>query len=352
MAGQMTYPPLLETSALSYCVLRDEASLLALQSDWEDLFQRAAVRTPFLRYSWIMLCWDRQRSERSGAPFVVVVRDGGRAVLIAPFVARRSHRFFLNLSFLDSLTSQYNDVLVEESARTVEYVAYLWATLCKLPRIRKLRLSQLRDDSLLNPHLVGARLRTEEAGPAPFIDLTRFGDWESYFGSLSKKLRSDHRRQIRHLQTLGSIEFRFANRATLPADIAWLFAAKREWLKRTQLVSNWLSASGTEELFTAAAAEGLSLRRTWLAILSLNSKTIAACLSFREDLTLYVSKIAFDWQWQLYSPGRTLLLLTLERAFKEGLMKCDLMIGEGAMKRAVAKDFIRVTNKTVKLHLL
>jgi CelD/BcsL family acetyltransferase involved in cellulose biosynthesis len=341
-----------ETSGLSFCTLRDEASLVALQTEWEDLFQRAVVRTPFLRYFWARLSWHRRRFDQSAMLFIVLVRDSGRLVLIAPLVARRSHHLFLSLSFLDSRTSQYNDVLVEDSARTPEYVAYFWTTLCKLRRIRRLRLSQLRDDSLLTPYLVGARFGVNEAGSAPFIDVTQFGNWETFFGSLSKKLRTDHRRQIRHLERLGSVDFRFANDRTLLADITWLFAAKRQWLKRTQLVSDWFTAPGTEELFATAAAEGLGAGRTWLTVLSLDGKTIAANLSFREDFTLFVSKIAFDFEWQLYSPGRTLILLTLEHAFKEGLTKCDLMIGEGTWKRTIAKERVRVTNKTVKLHPL
>jgi CelD/BcsL family acetyltransferase involved in cellulose biosynthesis len=340
-----------ETPLLSFSILRDEASFIALQAEWEDLFKRATVRTPFLRYSWMRLCWDRQRLDGSAAPYIIVVRDNGRAVLIAAFVARRSHLFFLNLSFLDSRTSQYNDVLVEDSVRTVKYVAYLWATLRKLRRIRKLRLNQLRDDSFLNPYLTSVQHSVTEAGPAPFIDLTQFGDWQTFFGSLSKQLRSDHRRQMRHLQRLGSVDFRFADEQTLSIDIAWLFATKREWLRRTGLLS-WLSAPGTEELFAAASAEGLGSGRTWLTLLSLSGKTIAASLSFRENLTLYVSKIAYDPAWQLYSPGRTLMLLSLEHAFKEGLTKCDLMIGDGAWKRSIAKEAIRVTNKTVTFHRL
>jgi CelD/BcsL family acetyltransferase involved in cellulose biosynthesis len=340
-----------ETSGLSFRILRDEASLVAIQAEWEDLFRRAAVRTPFLRYTWAQLSWHRQRLDQTVTPFIVLVRDGGRLVVIAPLVARRSRYFFLNLSFLHSLTAQYSDVLVEDSARTPEYISYLWATICKLRYVRRLRFDQIRDDSLLTPHLVGSRIRVKETDPAPFIDLVQFGDWDTFFRSLSKKLRTDHRRQIRHLEGLGALKLRLATDETLFADITWLFAAKRQWLKRTQLVSDWLSAPGTEQLFAAAAAEGLDSGRTWLTVLTLNGTTIAANLSFREDRTLFVSKIAYDFEWQLYSPGRTLTLLTLERAFKEGLMKCDLMLGEG-WKRTIAKERVGVANKTVKFHLL
>jgi len=336
-------PPL-----LSFSILRDDVSFAMLEAEWEDLFRRAAMRSPFLRYSWVRLCWNRRRTDRSARLFVVVVRDGERVVLIAPFLESRSLLFFRALSFLDSLTPQYNDVLVEDSERAVEYVAYLWATLIKTPRLRRLRLKWIREDSRLSPHLDSARLSGRRTDRAPYIDLAQFGEWESFFGSLSKSLRTDHRRQLRRLERLGSVECRLASHSSLSGEIAWLFSAKRDWLERTQSPWTWLAASETEQLFTAAAVEGLASGRTWLHTLCVDSRTIAANLSFREGLTLNVSKLAYDPAWQTYSPGRTLLLLTIQRAFKERLEICDLMIGEG-WKQSITKRAVRVTGPTVIL---
>jgi hypothetical protein len=65
-------------------------SFNALRFDWDDFFGRAAVRTPFLRYSWLRLCWDRQRDIHGTGLFIVVVRNHDRPVLIAPLVRRGS----------------------------------------------------------------------------------------------------------------------------------------------------------------------------------------------------------------------------------------------------------------------
>src|SRR5262249_45742593 len=82
-------PPL-----LSFSILGDDVWFAMLEAEWEDLFRRAAIRSPFLRYSWVRLCWNRQRTDRSVRLFIVVVRDGERVVLIAPFLASRSLLFF------------------------------------------------------------------------------------------------------------------------------------------------------------------------------------------------------------------------------------------------------------------
>jgi CelD/BcsL family acetyltransferase involved in cellulose biosynthesis len=343
-------PVVIEPLALSLSIVREQSSFVTLKEAWEDLFERAVVKTPFLRYSWARLCWDRQRADRGVQLFLIVVRNGGRVALVAPFVARRKFLFFCDLLFLDSRTPQYNEILVEKSPYTGTYLAYLCAELRKMHRIRRLRLNGMRDDALLAPHLASLRQTARGTERAPYLDLARFDGWETFFNSLSKKLRSDHRRQLRHLEKHGSVALCLANEDTLHDDIAWLFAEKRAWLERTRLSAPWLTAPGTEELFGAAAAEGLASGRTWLFKLCVAGKTIAALLGFREEQTLYLSKIAYDPAWQLYSPGRTVVLLSIEHAFEKGLEKCDLMIGATAWKLSIAKEAVSVSNRKVTLH--
>lgn len=341
---------MIDRPALSLSVVRDHASFVVLKEAWEELFERAIVQTPFLRYSWVRLCWDRKRADRDAQLFLIVVRNGGRPVLIAPFVARRRLLVFRDLHFLDSLTPQYNDILVENSPHANEYITYLCVALRKMHRVRRLRLNWMREDSQLAPHLASIRQTARWTGQARYLDLAQFGRWDSFFSSLSRKLRSDHRRQMRHLEGLGSVELRLTTEGTLLADIAWLFAEKRAWLERTRLSSPWFIAPGTEELFAAAAAEGLASGRTWLFKLCVDGEIIAALLGFREAQTLYLSKIAYDPAWQLYSPGRTIVLLSIEHAFKERIEKCDLMIGESAWKLSIAKAAVLVSNRKVTLH--
>ena len=340
----------LASLTLSYSIVRDEMSFNALQSEWEDLFQRAAVQTPFLRYSWLRLCWDRQRDIHGTSLFIVVVRKHDRPVLIAPFVLRPRGRSW-QLSFLDSLTWQYNDVLVEDSVDASVYVDYFWETLAGMRSIRRFVSKWVREDSPLVSHLAAARQASKVASNrAPLIDLTKFGAWEVYFHSLSSHLRRDHGRRLRNLEKRGAVEFRMADGSTYSSDMAWLFAQKRHWLERKGKSSTWFKAPGTEELFTAAAREGLSSGRTWLTVLSVDGETIAAKLGFREGSTLYMSKTAYDPAWDTYSPGRTLTLLTIERAFQEGLQKCDLMMGRGALKDRLATGAIKARSQKIWLH--
>ena len=264
---------------------------------------------------------------------------------MAPLVKRER-----SLLFLDSLTPQYNDVLVEDSDDAPAYVDYFWKVLCGLRSVRRLESKWIRDDSPFAGHL--AKARKESGGGiwrAPFIDFGKFDNWEAYLQSLPGKLRQGHRRRLRNLQRCGAVEFRMANAESCSSDMAWIFAQKRQWADRMGKSDRWIRAPATEEFFAAAAREGIESGRTWLTVLSVDGATIAATLAFLDGSTLYGSKDGYDPAWHTYSPGRMLKLLTFERAFQEGIRKIDLMIGGYPWKLELANGMIRVRSRKVRL---
>jgi CelD/BcsL family acetyltransferase involved in cellulose biosynthesis len=333
---------------LSHSLYRDELSFGRLEAEWNDLFRRSGIQTPFLRYSWMRLCWERHREVRGSRLLIIVVREDDRPVLIACFVTRPRLLILQSASFLDSLTPQYNDVLVEQSPHASEYVDYLWRALHSMRRLSRFDAMWVRIDSpFARPLLEVQGASKPTSHKAAIIDLTKFHDWNSYANRLSQKLRRDHGRQMRNLDKRGVVGFELTSNAPCDSKMAWIFDHKRQWLDRTDAQQTWLKEVGTEELYTAAAKEGLESGRAWLSTLSLNGGTIAAMLGFREGSTLYMSKIAYDRCWHTYSPARTLMLLTIERAFKDGIQRCDLMTGRGPWKDALATDFVKVVSRTV-----
>ncbi len=328
--------------ALSHSIIRDETSFDALEPEWEDLFGRAIGRTPFMRYSWLRLCWEHRR--KKSRLHIVVMRKHDRPVLIAPLIRRGR-----SLTFLDSATPQYNDVLVEESAETPKYLDSLFRMLSN-HSAQHLVSKWVRDDSPIAPLLAAA---PQEIAPASyqtaFIDLNGFGDWDAYLQSLSSKLRQGYRRRLRNLQKRGAVEFRMASASTCSSDMAWIFDQKRQWLDRMGKSGKWLREAATEELFTAAARQGIDSGQTWLTVLSVDGATIAASLAFQQGKTLYGSKDAYAPDWHEYSPGRMLKLMTFERAFQHGIRVIDLMTGRYPWKDEFATGKATVTNRRIGL---
>ena len=333
---------------LAHAIIDDEAGFAALEPAWEDLFRRAETQTPFLRYSWARLCWERQRKIGGTRLFIVVVSEMGRPVLIAPLVTRRAGFLRRELAFLDSLTPQYNDVLVA-SGEASGYLAHLWDMIAAQPRLRRFAANWVRDDAAIAPTLAAAPSKTKAVFEAPFIDLAQFADWNDYFRSLSRNLRRDHRRRVRKLTEKGAL-FCLSDAGRCEGDVAWLFAEKLQWLERTDTRSKWLRRPGTEQFFAAAAREGLATGRVRLfALAAEDGALIASCLDLHEGATLYSSKSAYDPAWADCSPARTLRLLSIERAFAEDLRWFDLMIGGDAWKKRLQTGTVSVRNRMIKL---
>ena len=338
-----------EGSPLSHSIIRDEASFEALQSEWQDLFQRAKVRTPFLRYSWLSLCWKRQRNFLERSLFVVTVRKNDRLVLIAPFLLQ-PRGWSWRLSFLDSLTGQYNDVLVEDSVEAPDYVDHLWGILAGKNGIECFVSGRVREDSPLFKYLAKARGASKATShQAPKIDLMKFKSWEDYRDSLPAEIRQSHRMKLQDLERRGAVEFRLSNVKTCEHDMTWFFAQKRRWDETKGTTSSWLRAPETEELLTAVARGGIDPGRTWLTVLSVGGETIAASLSFREGSNLYIWKSTYDPAWRNYSPARTLKLLTIERAFQEGIEKYEMMPLRQSLKDALATGATRTITREIYL---
>jgi CelD/BcsL family acetyltransferase involved in cellulose biosynthesis len=330
-------------------VVRSEHRFVAIRPEWDSLLQRAVVHSPFLRHDWLRVCWQRHRDRGGGSPSIIVLRDAGRAVLIAPFLAQPRLLVLRNLYFLDSLTPQYNDLLVEDSAEAAHYVEHLARFLQKQWRVRRMRLNYLRSDSALDAAIRPCRQRVLQTYAAPYIELHHFRDWEHYFESRSANLRQTHRRALRRLEKKGVMP-RFVEKSDVAREVRWLFARKREWVAQRAPGSTWLSASGTEELFVQAACDGYDSGWTWLTVLTTGTDTVAALLAFREHGTLYFSKTAYDPAWAGLSPGRTLLLHNVERALQHRLRKFDLMLGKGFGKERLADTSAVVTSRKIWLH--
>jgi len=332
-----------------FFVIEDEDAFLNLEQDWNALFARIASPTPFQRFSWGRLCWQRHRTIPGRRLYVAVLEVENRPVVIAPFVANRRFGVFATLTFLDSLTPQYNEILVGGECRSEEYIEMVIAGIRRDWRVLGLRLNWMPEESALAGSRPSLRLVASKTNRALYVDLDRYEGYDHYLHSLSPNLRRDHGRRVRQLREAGSFSHCLASRETAPTLLAWLFAKKRDWVARRFPKSEWLPAPGTEELFTAAAIEGLADRRTWVTALTIDDRPIAVALAYREGDILFSSKSAYDPAWHKMSPCRTLDLLDIEQAFKEGIHRVDMMIGDEFGKERFLGQARHVFSRRVRL---
>ena len=97
------------------CITSDKA-LSNLQSEWDELWQNASIASIFLTFAWIRTCWKELETHNELRIFVA--RDGGKAVLIAPFMkSRRAQRGLPAdcLTFIEHPEAQIADILMAKS---------------------------------------------------------------------------------------------------------------------------------------------------------------------------------------------------------------------------------------------
>lgn len=332
-----------------FFVIEDENAFLRLEKDWNELFARLASPTPFQRFSWARLCWLRQRTITGRRLYVAVLKVEDRAVVIAPFVANRRLGVFATLTFLDSLTPQYNEILVGDERCSEDYVEMMIAGIRRDRRVLGLRLEWMPEDSVLARPRPSLRPIVTRSDRTLFIELDGYDGYEHFLSSLSSNLRRDHGRRMRRLGETAGFSYCFANLEIAPRLLTWLFAKKREWVSRRFPKSEWLSAPGTEELFTAAAIDGLDNGRTWLTALTVEGRPIAVALAFCESGILFSSKSAYDPAWHVMSPSRTLHLLDIQRAFQEGIHGIDMMLGDEFGKERFLGRARQVFSRRIRL---
>ena len=72
-------------------LVSDKAAFLALEGEWNDAVDRAAIAHPFLRHEWVRMWWDAFGD--SHQLNILVVRHAARVCAIAPLMFERAQMY-------------------------------------------------------------------------------------------------------------------------------------------------------------------------------------------------------------------------------------------------------------------
>jgi len=317
-------------SRLSAEVITTRGGFARCADEWDTLFAQAANPHPWRRHAWLMLAWRR------GAR-VVIVRDAGRPVMAGAFLLCL-HRLRPIVTFLHGSIPQTDDVLHVASPEIADQADLLLRTLVRgLWPARQLRISRLPESSPLcaAPCLRDGSVRIMGRHQAFHVAVSDHESFDAYMRSRTSNLRHDHSRRLRRMSEAGPIELRREPGRDAGATLGWLLERKRQWLSRTQTQAPWLSGGGVDRFLSQL--QQVPEAATW-SVWSLRvGGIIAAALLIFEEKGFWVSHIiAQDPAFNAYSPGRTIKLLTLERAFDEGVSRIEMGISGAEWKRRLA----------------
>lgn len=334
-------------------VLHRHADFLALEAEWREL--HAAAERPFTwqRHRWLRLSWELVWRRPFNRLRIVLIRDrAGQLVMAGAFVLY-FYRLVPTLQLLGSGTPQIDDVLWRPSGDTDAQATLLLDTLIRhRGGAPMLRIERIREDSPLLAAIAARGLRRRVKGKAivaPHIPLSQHPDFDTYLGGLSQSLRSDHRRRLRRLAEIPGYRCGHEGGDAAREALRWSFDTKREWLERRGERAPWLVSGHVDRFATAFLESTDDVPETWIATMRFGGRIAASTITFVERDVAIFWKIAHDPEYAKHSPGRTLTLEEVRRAFDRGLAEFDLGQGTVEWKRRLTSEQRIVTSQRIWL---
>jgi CelD/BcsL family acetyltransferase involved in cellulose biosynthesis len=342
-------------------VISDYPAFLALEAEWNEAVDRAGVPDPFLRHEWIRTWWDCFAGKRQ--LHIIVVRDAGRIVAIAPLMRESVQMYGLPIRRIDVIhndhTPRIDFVLTGDRGAGCRAI---WNALYETrDQWDLLQLSRISRDSATRETIqrmaadAGCATGLWQGDVSPYLTLA--GTWEQYQASLSAKFRSNLRNRLSRLT-------KFGEPALEVLDDAGAIADARDEALRLE-ASGWKQESGTSICSDPAVQRFYSLlaeRATaqgWLRLmfLTVGGRRIATSYSSRYANRLFLFKTGYNPEFAPCSPFKLLTWFAIQAAYAEGLSEVDFLGDAEPWKlewteTSRAHDWLFVFSGSVRARLL
>jgi CelD/BcsL family acetyltransferase involved in cellulose biosynthesis len=194
----------------------------------------------------------------------------------------------------------------------------------------------------------GRRLAAFErvAAGLPFIDLSRFADWDAFLADRSSNFRQQIRRFERNAGRDHELRYRCTETASeLERDIPLFFELHD---RRLQGRGGSSLESERARAFHADFASA-ALKRDWLRLwfLELDDQPIAAWYGWRLGDSYAYYNAGFDPEHTKLRPGLVLMAAVIRSALDEGAREFDFLLGDEAYKHRFADQSRTVSDVTL-----
>lgn len=330
--------------ALQFEVIRDEAALEALGTEWDALWQRSASQNYSDSFTWHWRSWQCVAKPRGRHLHILVGRHEGRAVLIWPLAWHRDGPWRRGI-WLCPEASEYNDLLVEPGPTSQAWLAAAFANLRADSGIDSLMLANVQDTAQVMPLLRSLPTRVIWQAPLYSLPLAEWRDWDAAFAKLNKTLRKDYRRSRNVLSRKGTIHFEVAQTQEQVDEIVpWLNEMKTAWVSERRTENQGLIGPRYEHFLAELAADALVQGKLYVCALRVDRTIVAAQLGFIHGGMLEGYLTTYDPEWRQGGPGRYLLGETVRWAAAQGLRVIDFRIGDESYKDRWAEATGSVAN--------
>jgi len=275
---------------------------------------------PFVLPPWIKVWWQAFASEDN--PCFLAIRQEDSVIGIAPLLIRDR---------IASITGSpdvcdYADFIVAPEKETDFFQALLDSL--RLRKVNLLDLRSLRPDSIAISSLVetarrlGCQVSCQKDDISLEVDLPV--TWDEYLQLLATKQRHEIRRKLRRLEEAGDISYRIIDKADSVSQFMDIFL--RMFVESREDKATFLTEQMSVffRLMTRTMAEAKLLRA---GVLEIDSKPVAAIITFDYNDTVYLYNSAYDPQYSALSVGVLSKALYIKDSIQRGKKRFDFMKG-------------------------
>jgi CelD/BcsL family acetyltransferase involved in cellulose biosynthesis len=339
----------------------DYAAFVALEAEWNNAVGRARIPHPFLRHEWVRTWWDSFAGNRQ--LHVIVVRDEGRIIAIAPFMRETTVNYGLPVRQLALIANDHTprtDFIVADKAE--EAYRVIWNVLHEdIDQWDVLQLTQLLTTSTTAATLAhcaaaeGLPIGTWKSSDSPYLELA--GTWAAYWEGLPAKFRSNVRNRLSRLTQLGEPGLEILSdkdEIARACGDAWSLEA-----------SGWKDKEGTsigsnadvQKFYTLLAERAADKGWLRLLFLTVGDRRIAVSYSAIHDGCLFLLKTGHDRQFHTCSPFKLLTYFAAQDGYANGLREIDFLGDTEAWKQewtpaARAHEWLFVFSNSRRARLL
>lgn len=334
--------------------IEEPARLLQLEPEWRDLCARSTGHYLGQTFDWARLAWEKIAQPRGRGLLCLVVRRDGRLAGLWPLVTYQQGWKGTVVRPLDSETSEYAMMLVEDGDDQEQRVAGAWQALLARPDCDMVELENVRCDTVLGRVLAASPTRGNyphltSVQEAPWVSWKGIESWDAYNKTREGNKRRELVRQARRLAETGELRFeRYTDPAQCERMLDWMLQHKSGWVEKGGLPNNceWLWTPPMREFLV----EGLGIfgpkGQRVVAALTVGGKPVAAQLLTVDGTRVEGFIAAYDLEYSRFSPGQLLQERSLQWACENGL-DYDFRIGLQSSKSHWMNELAEVTNYTV-----
>ena len=289
---------------------------------------------PFQRPAWLR-AWYRHHAGPGCRPVVLVLSDprSGVDLLGLPLVRTRQNGLE-TISFADGGLTDYNAPALGAATFSPPAPATLWqAVRHALPPADRLVWTKMPERIGERPNPVAALPGARPSRMSGNI-LHVSGTWEAWLKGLERRFRKEIGRSARVFERTPDALFRRCD----PGPEAERIFGDLEALQQARIAElgllYGLDAEPARSFYRTVVAEGLRDGTAILTALTAGDETVAVLLGVTDGHHYAMVRLATPGaHWKHVSPGRLLIVRTMEMLHREGFRSFDFTIGEYPYKR-------------------